>query len=260
MLRGFDASMLIIMPEELNFQDSRPWYKKPWGIPLGLLGIVFLGFLAVFLYNFITIYLTMRANSVAALESRKYQLTASATDGGKVDLSKIYSAAAPTVGTDRPLVNIVEFADFACPYSAEEASVFRGLAMKYSDRVRFTFRFFPVNEEYPDGPQAALAALCAQEQGQFWKMHDILFSHYDALDKDSLYQYAADAGLDINKFQECLQTGKYKIRLQKEVADGVAAGVPGTPTFFVDGEKIPGAIPADIFEQALINLIAQKKL
>ena len=177
------------MPEELNFQDSRPWYKKPWGIPLGLFGIIVLGFLVIFLYNLITIYLAMRASSVAALEGRNYQLTASKTAGSKTDLSKIYSATAPIIGTDRPLVNIVEFADFACPYSAEEASVFRQLSMKYSDRVRFTFRFFPVNnEEYPDGPNAALAALCAQEQGQFWKMHDTLFAHHDALDKDSLYQ------------------------------------------------------------------------
>jgi len=251
----------MYMAEELNFQDSRPWYKKPWGVPLGLFGIIVLGFLAIFLYNLITIYLTMRASSVSALESRNFQSTASKIAGGKIDLLRIYSAAAPTIGTDRPLVNIVEFADFACPYSAEEATVFRGLAMKYSDRVRFTFRFFPVNSEaYPDGPNAASAALCAQEQGQFWKMHDTLFSHHDALDKDSLYQYATDIGLDMNKFQDCFETGKYKIRLQKEVADGVAAGADATPTFFVDGERIPGAIPADIFETALINLIAQKKL
>lgn len=249
------------MSEELNFQDSRPWYKKPWGIPLGLFGIIVLGFLVIFLYNLITIYLAMRASSVSALESRRYQLTASKSVGSKIDLSKIYSAAAPTIGTDHPLVNIVEFADFACPYSADEASVFRRLAMKYSDRVRFTFRFFPINgEAYPDGPNAASAALCAQEQGQFWKMHDTLFSNHDALDKDSLYQYAKDIGLNMDKFQDCFETGKYKVRLQKEVADGVASGVPGTPTFFVDGEKISGAIPADVFEQALKNLIAQKQL
>lgn len=249
------------MAEELNFQDSRPWYKKPWGIPLGLFGVVVVIFLAIFLYNFVTIYMAMRASSVSALESRNYASTASKVAGSKTDPSKIYSAAAPTMGTDRPLVNIVEFADFACPYSAEEAAVFRSLAMKYSDRVRFTFRFFPVNgEAYPDGPNAASAALCAQEQGQFWKMHDTLFSHYDALDKDSLYQYARDIELDMNKFQDCFENAKYKVRLQKEVADGVAAGANATPTFFVDGERIPGAIPADIFEAALINLIAQKKL
>jgi len=247
------------MPEELNFQDMRPWYKKPWGMLVGLFGVLFAGFLTVFLYNFFTIYGAMKASDLGAIKTCDTCLSKTATESGRTDLAKIYAVAAPAMGSAGAKIQVVQFADFACPNSAEEAPIFREMALKYSDRVRFSFRFFPVNEAYPEGPQAALAALCAEEQGQFWKMHDILFAHYDALDKDSLYAYANDAGLDLTAFGSCLETSKYKVRLQKDVADGVAAGVPGTPTFFIDGVKIPGSIPKETLEKAIVGLIAERR-
>ena len=250
--------MLIIMPEELNFQDSRPWYKKPSGIFLGLFGAVILGFIAVFLYNFILVYSEMRAGTTAALKRQNGHFTAAKVTTGKKELSRIFSPSAPAIGGESLPIQIVQFADFACPYSAEESAIFRQLAMKYSDRVRFVFRFFPVNEQHPEGPGAALAATCAEEQGQFWKMHDILFRNYEQLNEESLYEYAQNIGLDRRRFAECFETAKYKVKIQKDVADGLAAGVAGTPTFFINGEKLEGAIPADIFEKIILRLMTQK--
>lgn len=252
--------MLTIMPEELNFQDNRLWYKKPSGIFLGLFGAVILGFTAIFLYNFISIYSEMRAGTTEALKKQKGHFTEVNVKTGKVELARIYSPSAPAIGGESLPIQIVEFADFACPYSAEESAIFREMALKYGSQARFTFRFFPVNENHPEGPGAALAALCAQEQGQFWKMHDALFANHEKLDQDSLYGYAQNLDLKMPQFGECLESAKYKFKIQKDVADGIAAGVGGTPTFFINGEKIPGAIPKDIFEKIILNLIAQKRM
>ena len=201
----------------------------------------------------------MRASTIGALKTNKGQFTAANVKTSGADLAKLYSLSAPALGSERLPIQIVEFADFACPHSAEEATVFRRMALKYSDRVRFVFRFFPINDQYPSGPKAALAALCAGEQGQFWKMHDLLFQNYGQLDVDSLYKYANDLGLDAKRFDDCYNDSATKVQIQKDVADGIAVGAKGTPTFFINGEKIEGAIPEDIFEKIILSLLAQKK-
>jgi protein-disulfide isomerase len=100
----------------------------------------------------------------------------------------------------------------------------------------------------PESLQAAAASECANEQGQFWPYHDILFANQQgenqgAFNDDALKAFAAALGLDETAFDQCLASGRYEEEVQSETAAGQARGVTSTPTLFINGEKVEGAIP-----------------
>jgi protein-disulfide isomerase len=103
---------------------------------------------------------------------------------------------------------------------------------------------------------AAEAAECAHEQGKFWEMHDKLFENQDALSADAYTQWTAELGLDTDQFTACIDSRKYQSEVQKDFTDGVAAGVTGTPTFFINGQKLVGAQPYAVFQAAIDAALA----
>ena len=139
--------------------------------------------------------------------------------------------------------------DFACQFSKEENSIIRELLTKYPDRVRLQVRDFPVDELHPEARQTAEAAVCAHAQGKYWAMHDLLFATAGNFTDADLLKYAKNIGLDETKFSLCLKDPQTAAEVQTDIEAGTAAGVPGTPTFFINGIKVEGAIPADIWEQ-----------
>lgn len=157
----------------------------------------------------------------------------------------------PTLGSkDAPLV-IVEFADFSCPYSRQVSDIVRRLAQNFGDQVRFVYRDFPLVDVHPQAARAAQAAACAHDQHEFWSYHDKLFQNQDDFSDAALISYAEQIGLDVNEFQECLDSGLFEKEVADDLADGLAAGVVGTPTFFFNGQKVEGAIPAEVFESLI---------
>ena len=152
-------------------------------------------------------------------------------------------------------VTVVQFADFECPFSAKEYSIFRELALKYQNKIKFVFRQLPLTELHPSANTAALASLCANEQGKFWAMHDKLFQNNAKLGNDDVLRYAEQVGVDKNEFILCMETKKYQKQIDQDVADAAALGVRGTPTFFINGQKIEGAIPANIFDTILSSAV-----
>ena len=152
-------------------------------------------------------------------------------------------------------ITIVQFADFECPFSKKEYSIFRELALKYQNQFTFIFRHFPLETVHEHALDAPLAALCAGEQEKFWPMHDRLYQNNDALLKEDLLNYALGIGMDKNKFVICMETGKYRKKVREDIADAEALGVRGTPTFFINGQKIEGAIPANLFDKILSSTV-----
>lgn len=152
-------------------------------------------------------------------------------------------------------LTIVQFADFQCPFSKDEATTFRTLMAKYGDRVRFVYRDYPLDDIHPDATQAALAAECAAEQGKFWNFHDKLFLNAPALSFADLTRYAEETGLDSKQFEKCLVDERYKGKVDADRAAAVRLGIRGTPTFFFNGQRVEGAIPADIFEELIKKLL-----
>ncbi|MEK7614927.1 MAG: DsbA family protein [Patescibacteria group bacterium] len=180
--------------------------------------------------------------------SSNVKLAAIPLSAAQVD---VMSASAPSLGrADAPLT-IVEFADFGCPYSRQSSFVMRELSLKYPDKIRFIYRDFPVLDLHPIAQKAAEAGKCANDQGQFWQYHDKLYQNQLDLSVDQLYQYAASLNLNKDVFRSCLDSGKHREAVLKDYQDGLTAGVRGTPTFFINGSKVEGAVPKAIFEQLI---------
>ena len=133
-------------------------------------------------------------------------------------------------------VTIVEFSDFQCPACEDAYPVIKQLASDYGDRIKIVYRDFPLSQHY-FAFKAAEAGNCANEQGKFWELHDMMFENQDNLGVDSLKGYAAGLGLDTAKFNSCLDTGKYASEVSDDLADGAAAGVNSTPSFFINGKR-----------------------
>ena len=132
----------------------------------------------------------------------------------------------------RPLT-IVEFTDYQCPFCQRfHATAFGELKKNYIDtgKVRFYSRDLPL-DFHPNAMRAAEAARCATEQGQFWKLRDVMGANPDKLDMDSLVADAADLKMDVPAFRACVESEKYKNAVQTDVLEAMKIGADGTPDF-----------------------------
>jgi protein-disulfide isomerase/uncharacterized membrane protein len=163
-------------------------------------------------------------------------------------------------GAENASIRIVEFADFQCPACSQAFRDLRDLVRRRHD-VSVTFRHFPLdascNREvqhtgHPDACLAAIAAECASRQGRFWEYHDVLFENHDHLDRASLFRYAHDLGLDIPSFRTCLDDPSARERVMADVDIGARIGVKSTPTIFINGRQIAGALERTHYDYALI--------
>ncbi len=146
-------------------------------------------------------------------------------------------------GAAEPLVTIVEYSDFQCPFCGTFASTVHELESVYPDDLRVVFHQYPM-PMHPQAPAAAKAAIAAQAQGKFWAMHDHMFANRTALSREQLVAAAADLGLDTAKFEAALDSEETAARLELEQTLGRRLGVRGTPSFFVNGRPFSGAMDA----------------
>ncbi len=147
-------------------------------------------------------------------------------------------------------VTIVEFSDYQCPFCKRGEESVQKVFETYGDKVRIVFRNYPLPFHERARP-AAEASLCANAQGKFWEYNKKLFANQNALGDDNLKAYAKDLGLDTAKFDECYAKKPYSADIDKDLADGVMAGVNGTPAFFINGRSISGAQPFEKFKEII---------
>jgi len=121
---------------------------------------------------------------------------------------------------------------------------------EFPGKVRLVYKDFPL-PSHPGALPAAEAARCAGEQGRFWEYHDLLFVAQPAFSRTDLQTYAARLGLAADKFAACLDSGRHRAAAKADVAEGQAAGVRATPTFFVNGQRLVGAQPIEVFRDAV---------
>ena len=140
-------------------------------------------------------------------------------------------------GSPEAPVTLVEYADYECPFSGGVYGVIKSVQERFGDRLRFVYRNFPLSGIHPHARHAAEAAEAAGGQGAFWPMHVRLFEHQRQLDDAHLRRYAVDEGLDADRFAADLADHAFADRVDEDVASGEASGVPGTPTFFVNGVR-----------------------
>jgi protein-disulfide isomerase len=164
----------------------------------------------------------------------------------------------PTQGAAHAPVTIVEFSDFQCPYCGKVHAVLAQLMAKYDGRVRLVWK----NQALPlhtNARPAAKAALAAGDQGRFWEMHDMLLSHQDKLDPAYYEAWAHDMSLDVARFKADMSSAKYDAILDADSQLGNSLGASGTPTFFINGQKVLGAIPLEEFERLIDAELAAAK-
>jgi len=155
-------------------------------------------------------------------------------------------------------IRISIFSDFQCPYCAKAAELVGQIKKKYGDKVKVVFKNYPL-AFHKDAFKAAEAGLCAHEQDKFWNMHDLMFAEQNALGVDDLKDKAKRLGLDTKKFNECLDSSKNAQRVRGTMAEGQAASVKSTPTFYVNGQLVMGAQPLDVFSEIIDEELAKVK-
>lgn len=167
------------------------------------------------------------------------------------------AANGPSKGPSNAPVTIVEFSDFECPFCGKVGPTLQQVLDKYGDKVRLVFRQFPLNF-HAHAQKAGEASLCAHEQGQFWAMHDLMFGDQKALAVEQLKAKAATIkGLDTAAFAQCLDGGQTAATIRTDLAEGSAAGVSGTPAFFINGRFLSGAMPFEQFAQVIDEELAR---
>jgi protein-disulfide isomerase len=165
---------------------------------------------------------------------------------------------APIRGAKNAKVTIVEFSDFQCPFCGRVVPTIRQVEDTYKGKVRLAFKHQPL-PFHNNAQTAAEAAMAANEQGKFWEMHDKMFANQTALDRPSLEKYAEELHLNMARFKAALDSGKFKDRVQKDSAEGTKIGANGTPTFFINGNKVEGAQPFESFKTVIDAELAKAK-
>ncbi len=157
----------------------------------------------------------------------------------------------PSIGPKNAPVTIVEFSDYQCPYcKLWHDTVLPLLIAEYGDRIRYIYRDYPLNG-HPEAQPAAEAANCAGDQDAYWEFHDAIFSNEYGYGQAAYVQYARDLGLNIEKFNDCLNSRQYQDEVVQDFRDGIRLGVNSTPTFFVNDIQIVGAQPFSVFKQLI---------
>ncbi len=155
------------------------------------------------------------------------------------DPVKIAINGSPFQGPEKAKITLVEFSDFQCPYCSRAIAEVENILRAYPKDIKLVFKQFPL-EIHSEAQLAAEASLAANAQGKFWPMHDKLFANFRKLSRDNIFLWAKESGLDMEKFKVDLQSGRFRPAVEKDVKDGFEAGVQGTPTFFINGQRYSG--------------------
>jgi Na+/H+ antiporter NhaA len=148
-------------------------------------------------------------------------------------------------------VTLVEYGDFECPYCGQAERVVRELLADYGDDLRYVWRHLPLTDVHPYAPLAAEATEAADNQGKFWEMHDQLLDHQGALSAKDLMRYAAEIGLNIDRFTADMRKDAGAGKIASDVDSADLSGVSGTPTFFINGKRYHGAFDIDSLSRSV---------
>jgi protein-disulfide isomerase len=173
--------------------------------------------------------------------------------------AQVSVAGEPFKGSEKAPVTIVKFEDFQCPFCKQVQPTFNDLLSRYNGKVRLVHKDLPLESLHPQARQAAEAARCAYEQGKFWEYHDKLYANSPKASSDDMKSYAKDVGLNVDSFDRCFASGKYKAVVQRDLNEGAQLGLTGTPTFFINGRELSGNQPFEAFEAIIDEELARPK-
>ena len=163
----------------------------------------------------------------------------------------------PALGPVDAPITIIEFSDYQCPFCKRwHDEVLDRLMANYPDQIRFVYRDFPLTSIHPGAMPSAEAANCAGEQDAYWEYYRAIFTNLYNMDTAGLSQYAVDLGLDTEAFTACMEENRYQAEVEADMQYAISIGVQSTPTFFVNGIMVVGALPYESFKQIIDQELA----
>lgn len=224
--------------------SNKTWYKQRWGILLIIILAIILFFMAASAFYFL-----------GEIKNAKLKLSQAGQIRQLAESGQRYDAASGDhywLGSANAKIIIVEFGDFACPVCLQSFPTIREIGLKYKNDIKFIWRDYPIVQDY--SATLALAGRCAGEQGLFWLMHDKLFQNQGVSQATELITLANQVGANVAKFEDCLNKQKYLPQIKKDLTDGQTFVIAGTPTYFINGYKLAGDVPYDIFVKIIEEL------
>ena len=168
------------------------------------------------------------------------------------------NTGAPTSGKAGAPVTLVEFSDFQCPYCQGFVPTLKRIEKEYGDRVLIVYRQYPIPNLHPNAFKAAEASLCANEEGKFWELHDVMFAEQQQLSVSDLKEKARRLGMNSKKFDGCLDSGRYVEQVQNDQKEGLRVGISGTPAVFINGILVEGgAVPFETIASIINRELAR---
>ena len=152
-----------------------------------------------------------------------------------------------TQGNEQAAIKLVEYGDYQCPHCGTAYPIIKEIQSTFGDQILFVFRNFPLQESHRYANIAAQAAEAAGKQGKFWEMHDAIFENQQQLNEEFIEHLAEKLGLDMEEFEEDLNSEEISTKVEDDFESGVRSGVNGTPSFFINGEKFDGGA-ADLLQ------------
>ncbi len=236
--------------------NTRSWRHHPLAVIGTAVGAILAVLLLLFIWRVFFYYRLIRSGAIIDLPQYPAQLTlAGSRERSAGPVADVVTTDDPSVGPVDAKVTIVEFADFECPFSKEAFTTVRQILAEFPNDVRLIYRDSPLDSIHTRARAAAKAANCAFAQGKFLPMHDKLYQNASALKDNDLRFYAQQIGLDPLRFEQCLASADTNAEIDRDVADAQNAGVRGTPTFFINGARVEGAIPYPVLSDIVKKII-----
>lgn len=201
----------------------------------------------------------LRSNpAVAAMRGEPEPEPEGALPDEEVERVRVDPAGGPRRGAREPLVTLVAFSEFQCPFCARVEPTLARLLETYPNEVRIVWRNYPL-PFHQDAQPAAEAAMEAFEQGGdalFWRYHAALFENQQALSRADLLRYGVEVGMNVVELARALDTGAHRAAVQADEALGQRLGIRGTPNFLINGRPLRGAQPYEAFDEVVREELA----
>jgi protein-disulfide isomerase len=166
------------------------------------------------------------------------------------DPVNIPTGGSPLIGPANARIKLVEFSDFQCPFCAQAVLKINEVMKVLPTQVKLIFKQFPL-DQHSQAYLAAQAALAAHQQGKFWQLHDLMFANRTHLSRNEILTLAGGLGMDMMRFTRDMDAPETKKAVDRDESEGEQAGVGGTPTFFIDGQRYNGSLELDAIRPIL---------
>jgi len=238
------------------FSSSNPKKYFIVGIISGVLLVCTIGFVILL------ITILSGSDSIAKNDSsqKRVEPTVEKTAGGNV-VKFTLSGNEHIRGNKDASVKIIEFSDYQCPYCQKHHGTMQQVMDEYDGQVAWIYKHFPLDSIHPNARPAAEASECVWEQKGdegFWEFTDAVFTNQSQIDPSFYEEWAQEQGLDMEQFDDCVSSRKYRDKVEADYQEGLKAGVKGTPANFINGISVSGAVPYSSMQQIINQELNQE--